>query len=74
MSANGPGPEWDAECDVGTTGPNPGGWMSRADGYVPNVRGRAWMITHTSFSLSLGTLRSHKGTNEGCVVTRIAIQ
>ncbi len=50
MSANGTGPEWDAECDVGSTGPDPDGWMS--DGYVPNVRGvrmhdhaHAWMHT-----------------------------
>ncbi len=44
MSANGPGPEWDAECDVRSTGPNLGGWMS--NGYVQNVRGHACMIAH----------------------------
>ncbi len=61
----------DAECDVGSTGPDPDGWMS--DGDVPNVRGTR-MHDHAHHSLSLGTLRSHNGTNEGCVVTRIVIQ
>ena len=71
VSANGPGFEWDAECDVGSTGPDPDGWMS--DGYVPNVRG-ARMHDDAHHSLSLGTLTSHKGTIEACLVTRIAIQ
>ena len=71
VSANGPGPDWDAESDVGSTGPDPDGLMS--DGYVPNVRGTR-MHDHAHHSLSLGTLRSHNGTNEGRVATRIAIQ
>ena len=30
VSASGPGPEWDVESDVGSTGPAPGRWLSDA--------------------------------------------
>jgi hypothetical protein len=56
VSASGPGPEWDVERDVGSTGPAPGGWLSD----VPIVRGRACVITCTA--LPVGTRKSHKGT------------
>jgi len=55
VSASGPGPEWDVESDVGSTGPAPGRWLSD----VPIVRGRA--CDHV-LTLSLGTCKSHNGT------------
>ncbi len=59
VSANGPGPEWDAECDVGSTWPDPGGWIS--DGF--ECEGTL-MHDPTPHFLSLETLRSHNGTSE----------
>jgi len=56
VSASGPGPEWDVESDVGSTGPVPGRWLSD----VPIVRGRACVITSTA--LPVGTRKSHNGT------------
>ncbi len=56
VSASGPGPEWDVESGVGSTGPAPGRWLSD----VPIVRGRACMITSTA--LSVGTRKSRNGT------------
>ncbi len=65
MSASGPGPEWDAECDVGSTGPNPEGIRTECEG----TRMRDQPIT-----LSVMTLKGHNGVKREFDVTRIAIQ